>query len=103
MIDQIGSFLGRDGRERLAQLGGGLERDEAMDLGLKRTDAELDLGDDAGDALGIGYERLQLIARELLDLTGRQHDASGDDVVLEGAVLVAAEPGAALCEPAGNR
>ena len=74
-----------------------------MHVLLERPNRERHLGDDAGDALGVGDEVGELVALELADLAGRQHDARRDDVVLELPVLVAAEAGPALREPSGDR
>ena len=45
--------------------------DEAVDLLFATAHAELDLGDEAGRAFGVGDQRLQLRPGELADLAGR--------------------------------
>ena len=102
VIDQMGSACRADLSERGAERRRVRERDEPVRLLLEAAHPEGDLGDDAGDALRVGYVCKQLVAAELTRLTGRQHDARGGDVVLERAVLVASEARSALSEPAGH-
>ena len=58
--------------------------------------------DEARCAFGIG-DQLEVLAGEFLDLAVRQHDPGADDVVREPAVLVGADAGAALGQPAADR
>ncbi len=91
--------LRADVEQRVAQGGGVGESDEPMHLVLERPNAEGDLGDDAGDPLGVGDVGGKLVAGELADLTGGKDHTRRDDVVLELAVLEAAEARSALGQP----
>src|SRR5262249_56996222 len=77
------------------------EGDRELLLRRVATDAQSDLGDDAGRALGVGYPG-EVGPLDDPDLAVAADDPGRNDVLAEPAVGVATDAGAALGEPAAD-